>query len=151
MLRSLRGMAKAEERAELVPRWVALLLTAIVAGLVVWTLYLTYALPARHVTDHWRIAWAGFDISLAVALGATALGVLREAQWVDATAAATATLLLTDAWFDIVLAGAGGERMEAIVLAIIGEVPLALFCIWIVMNAERAIGSLKDPQRRRVP
>ena len=64
---------------------------------------------------------------------------------------ATATLLLTDAWFDIVLADAGGERMEAIVLAIIGEVPLALLCIWIVMNAERAIGSLKDPQRRRVP
>jgi hypothetical protein len=150
VLRSLRGMAKVEERAELVPRWVALLLTAIVAGLVVWTLYLTYALPARHVTDHWRIAWAGFDLGLALALAVTALGVLREAPWVDATAAATATLLLTDAWFDIILADAGGERTEAIVLAIIGEIPLALFCIWIVMNAERAIGSLKDTQRRRM-
>lgn len=143
-------MAKAEETPELVPRWVALLLTAIVAGLVVWTLYLTYALPARHVTDHWRIAWAGFDIGLAFAIGVTALGVLREAQWVDATAAATATLLVADAWFDIVLADGGGERMEAIVLAVVGEIPLALFCVWIVMNAERAIGSLKDAQRRRL-
>ena len=143
-------MAKAEETPELVPRWVALLLTAIVVGLVIWTLYLTYALPARHVTDHWRIAWAGFDIGLAVAIGATALGVLREAQWVDATAAATATLLVTDAWFDIALADGGGERLEAIVLAVIGEIPLALFCVWIVMNAERAIGSLKDPQGRRL-
>jgi hypothetical protein len=141
-------MAKVEERPELVPRWVALLLAAIVAGLVVWTLYLSYALPARHVTEHWRIAWAGFDIGLALALGATALGVLREAQWVDATAAATATLLLTDAWFDITLASGGMEQAEAIVLAIIGEIPLALFCIWIVMNAERAIASLKDRQRR---
>jgi hypothetical protein len=40
--------------------------------------------------------------------------------------------------------------MEAIVLAVIGEIPLALFCVWIVMNAERAIGSLKDPQGRRL-
>ena len=133
---------------DLVPRWVALLLTAIVAGLVVWTLYLTYALPARHVTDHWRIAWAGFDLGLALALATTALGVAREAQWVDATAAVSATLLVTDAWFDIVLADHGGERVEAIVLAAIGEIPLALFCVWIVLNAERAIGSLKDSQRR---
>jgi hypothetical protein len=131
----------------LVPRWVALLLTAITAGLVVWTLYLSYALPARHVTDHWRIAWAGFDIGLALSLAATALGVLREAQWVDATAAVCATLLVTDAWFDIVLSDAGGERVEAIVLAAIGEIPLALFCLWIVMNAERAIASLKDSGR----
>ena len=142
-------MAKAEERTELVPRWVALLLTAVVAGLVVWTLYLTYALPARHVTEHWWLAWAGFDIGLALALATTALGVLREAHWVDATAAVAATLLVTDAWFDIVLADPGGERVEAIVLAVIGEIPLALFCVWIVMNAERAIASLKDSQRRR--
>jgi len=142
-------VAKAEDRVDLVPRWVALLLTAIVAGLVVWTLYLTYALPARHVTDHWRIAWAGFDLGLALALATTALGVAREAQWVDATAAVSATLLVTDAWFDIVLADPGGERVEAIVLAAIGEIPLALFCVWIVLNAERAIASLKDSQRRR--
>jgi hypothetical protein len=142
-------MASSEQTTTLVPRWVALLLTAITAGLVVWTLYLTYVLPARHVTDHWRIAWAGFDIGLALALATTALGVLREAQWVDATAAVAATLLVTDAWFDIVLADAGGERTEAIVLAVIGEIPLALFCIWIVMNAERAIASVKDSQRRR--
>jgi hypothetical protein len=142
-------MAKAEQTTELVPRWVALLLTAVATGLVFWTLYLTYVLPARHVTDHWRIAWAGFDIGLALAIAATAVGVFREVQWVDATAAVTATLLVTDAWFDIVLADAGGERTEAIVLAVIGEIPLALFCVWIVMNAEHAIASVKDPQRRR--
>ena len=147
-MRSLRGM-QAEQTPVLVPRWVALLLTAIAAGLVVWTLYLTYVLPARHVTDHWRIAWAGFDIGLAVALAITAVGVQREAQWVDATAAVAATLLVTDAWFDIVLSDAGGERAEAIVLAVIGEIPLALFCGWIVVNAERAIASLKDSQRGR--
>ena len=103
-----------------------------------------YLMPHR-----WRIAWAGFDIGLAAALAATAAGVLREARWVDATAAVAATLLITDAWFDIVLADAGFERTEAIVLAVLGEIPLALFCSWVVLNAERAIGSLKESQRRR--
>jgi hypothetical protein len=136
-------------RPTTLPRWVALLLAGVAAGLVVWTLYLTYALPARHVTDHWRIAWAGFDLGLAVALVTTAGGVLLEAQWVDATAAVAATLLVTDAWFDIVLADAGSERTEAIVLAALGEIPLALFCFWVVLNAERAIRSLKEPPSGR--
>jgi hypothetical protein len=143
-------MAKAEERPTLVPQWVALLLTAIVAGLVVWTLYLTYSLPSRHVTDHWRVVWAGFDTGLALALATTAVGVYREAQWVDATAAVSATLLGTDAWFDIVLSDPGGDRIEAIVLAVIGEIPMALFCVWIVLNAERAIASLKDTRGTRL-
>src|SRR2546422_4381546 len=141
-------MAKAEQTTA-ISRRVALLLTAIAAGLVVWTLYLTYALPARHVTDHWRIAWAGFDLGLAVALVATAAGVLLEAPWLEATAAVAATLLVTDAWFDVVLADAGGERTEAIVLALVAEIPLALFCFWILLNAERAIRSLKEPSRGR--
>jgi len=141
-------MAKAEQTT-VISRRVALLLTAIAAGLVVWTLYLTYALPARHVTDHWRIAWAGFDLGLAVALVATAAGVLLEAPWLEATAAVAATLLVTDAWFDVVLADAGGERTEAIVLALVAEIPLALFCFWILLNAERAIRSLKEPPSGR--
>ena len=141
-------MAKAEQTTA-ISRRVALLLTAIAAGLVVWTLYLTYALPARHVTDHWRIAWAGFDLGLAIALIATAAGVLLEAPWLEATAAVAATLLVTDAWFDVVLADAGGERTEAIVLALVAEIPLALFCFWILLNAERAIRSLKEPPSGR--
>ena len=84
-----------------------------------------------------------------MALTGTAVGVLREAQWVDATAAVAATLLITDAWFDTVLADAGHELAEAIVLAVLAEIPLALICFWIVLNAERAIGSLKESQRRR--
>jgi len=48
-----------------------------------------------------------------------------------------------------VLADAGGERTEAIVLALVAEIPLALFCFWILLNAERAIRSLKEPPSGR--
>jgi hypothetical protein len=126
-----------------VPRWTVPLLVALAAGLVPWTLYLTYALPAHHVTDEWRLAWAGFDLALAGAIGFTALGVVREAAWLEAAAATTATLLCTDAWFDVVLSASGGERLEAIVLAGVAELPIAAFCLWIAVNAERAIKALK--------
>jgi hypothetical protein len=126
-----------------VPRWTVPFLVALAIGLVVWTLYLTYVLPAHHVTDEWRLAWAGFDLALAGAIGCTALGILLEAPWLEAAAATTTTLLCTDAWFDIVLSAPGRERLEALVLAGIAELPLAAFCFWIALNAERAIKALK--------
>jgi|SRR5207244_6335205 len=125
-----------------VPRWAAVLLTAVAIGLVPWTLYLTYSLPSRHTTQHWQVAWAGFDLVLAIALVATAAGVLRGAPWLEAIAAVATTLLVADAWFDVVLSDPGRERIEAIVLATLGEIPLALFCLWIALNAERAVRAL---------
>jgi hypothetical protein len=126
-----------------VPRWTVSFLIALAVGLVAWTLYLTYVLPAHHVTDEWRLAWAGFDLALATAIAFTALGIATEAPWLEAAAAATTTLLCTDAWFDIVLSAQGHERLEAIVLAAFAELPLAAFCFWIALNAERAVKALK--------
>jgi hypothetical protein len=117
----------------------------IALGLVPWTLYLTYTLPAHHVTDDWRVAWAGFDLALAVSLIATAFGIVRASPWLDGAAMVATTLLGTDAWFDIVLAEPGNERIDAIILAVVGELPLALFCFWIVLNAERAIRNVMQP------
>jgi len=122
-----------------VPRWTAFLLALVVASLVSWTLYLTYALPSRHLTHDWNVAWAGYDVAIAVTLAATAAGVLAGAAWLDSVAAAATTLLVADAWFDVVLAGSWSERREAIVVAVLAELPLALFCLWIALNANRAI------------
>jgi hypothetical protein len=132
--------AKSEQTT--VPRWAALLLGGVAAALVPWTLYLTYALPQHHVANHWRFAWAGFDVGLASALVATAIGVARNAPWLEGAAAVATTLLVTDAWFDILLSSSASELLEAIALAAVGELPLALFCLWIALNAERALRTL---------
>jgi hypothetical protein len=126
-----------------VPRWTVPLLIALAVGLVGWTLYLTYVLPAHHVTDEWRLAWAGFDLALAAAIACTAVGIAIDAPWLEAAAATTTTLLCTDAWFDVVLSAQGHERFEAIVLAAFAELPLAAFCFWIALNAERAVKAFK--------
>ena len=133
---------EAETQTNVVPRWAALLLAGVAVGLVPWTLYLSYSLPTHHVTNHWRIAWAGFDLGLTAALVATAIGVIRAAPWLEGAAAVATTLLITDAWFDVLLSHGNNELLEAVGLAAVAELPLALFCLWIALNAERALRTL---------
>jgi hypothetical protein len=135
---------EARSQTTVVPRWAALLLGGTALALVPWTLYLSYSLPAHHVSNHWSVAWSGFDVGLAASLVATAVGIARNAPWLEAAAAVSTVLLVTDAWFDIVLAHGGGERLEAIALAAVAELPLALFCLWIALNAERAVRTLSS-------
>ena len=119
------------------PRWVAPVLLVTAAGLLPWTLYLTYSLPARHVTQHYDLAWVGFDVALFTAFAVTTFCTVRSSHWLVPAAATTGTMLLCDAWFDIVTSGAPGERMEAVLQAAFAEIPLAGICWFIVYDAER--------------
>jgi hypothetical protein len=112
-----------------------------VAGiaLVPWTVWLTFSLPPHHETENWRTVWAGFDIALALALGATALASLRRSAWLEAVAAVSGTLLCTDAWFDITLEAGGKHLTAAIVEAVFVELPLAAICFWLAADSERAL------------
>ena len=118
-------------------RWVPRLLALVALALVPWTLWLTFSLPSRHVTQHYDAAWVGFDIALAAAFAATAWSALRRPRWLVALAAATGTMLLCDAWFDVVTSSGGAERVEALAEAAFAEIPLAAICAYIVLEAER--------------
>src|SRR5258705_272515 len=61
----------------------------------------------------------------------------RKSPWVGALAAATGTLLVTDAWFDIVLESHADELWNAVYLAIFAELPVAILCFWIAYRTER--------------
>jgi hypothetical protein len=89
------------------------------------------------VTDHYDLAWIGFDVALAAAFAATAWSAVRSPRWLVALAAVTGTMLVCDAWFDVVTSSGGGERLEAIVEAAFGEIPLAAICAYIVYDAEQ--------------
>ena len=80
----------------------SVVLLAAALTLVPWIAWLATSLPCHYQSQHWRIAWAGFDAGLALALGVTGIAALRRATWLDRAAVATATLLIADAWFDIV-------------------------------------------------
>ena len=104
------------------------------AGLVPWTLWLTYTLPARHVTHHYDVAWVGFDIVLASALAATAWAIVHGTTLFVPLAAATAAMLLCDAWFDVVTSWGSGELLEAVLEAGLAELPLAALCGFVALR-----------------
>ena len=91
-------------------RWVAPLFMIVALGLVPWTIYLAVTLPSRHVQQNsYDLAWAGFDIALAAAIIATGIGVLWQRLWVQAAATCAATLLVCDAWFDVLSSNPGSR------------------------------------------
>lgn len=156
-------MGPTEEAAPpIVPRprrWLAPLFLLVGIGLIPWTVYLVATLPGRHVqTGFYDVAWGGFDIALAVLLLVTGAGLLRRALWVQSTATAAATMLFCDAWFDILSSQPGRERIFAVVLALLAELPSAVVCLLIARHVEEAAERAQDyalrarrlrPRRRR--
>ncbi|HEY2544219.1 MAG TPA: hypothetical protein VGH92_14355 [Gaiellaceae bacterium] len=133
-----------------IPRWVPGLLGLVAVGLIPWTLYLTFTLPSRHLTEHYDLAWVGFDIALAVAMAATAWAAYRRQRWLVPLAAVAGTMLLCDAWFDVVTSQGGSEVVEAALEAVFAELPLATLCAWVVLDVERFQETL-DRFRRPTP
>ena len=118
--------------------WIAPVFAVVALGLVPWTLYLGVTLPSRHVQQNfYDVAWAGFDFALALAIIATAVGVLWRRLWVQGAAACAATLLASDAWFDVLSSNPGWERLQAIVLAVFAELPRAGFCVYMARHSEQ--------------
>ncbi|MFK0024010.1 hypothetical protein [Streptomyces sp. NPDC090798] len=110
------------------------LLTVCALALVPWTVLLAMTLPSVYEVRQWRVTWVGFDALLMVAMAATALlGWLRH-RAVIVSAAATAVLLICDAWFDVSLAfGTSGVWLSAVLAACV-ELPLAFYLIHRVMG-----------------
>jgi hypothetical protein len=113
----------------------ALLVSAVV--LVPWALYLGYTLPARHRVLHWDAIWFGFDLALALALLLTAIAAIRGRPWLAIPATASGTLLVCDAWFDVLTARGAHEVTTALLEAALIELPLAGLCVWMALRVDR--------------
>ena len=117
-----------------------------------WTVYLARSLPSEQVSTNYDAAWAGFDVLLALALAGTAYFALCRPGYLVMAASATATLLVVDAWFDV-LTTPGVQRIESVLLAAFVELPLAAVCIWLGWHTrqleERRIALLTRRHRDR--
>jgi hypothetical protein len=132
------------------PRWVTQLLTLAAVGLVPWTLWLTFSLPARHVSSHYDVAWVGFDVGLFAVFATTAWSAVRRSEWLVPLAAALGAMLVCDAWFDIVTSTGENEQIEAILEAVFAELPLAAICAIIVYDAEKFLQATVHAYRAAV-
>jgi hypothetical protein len=96
--------------------------------LIPWIVYLGFALPDDYLVHDWTATWVGFDLLLLGLMAATVvLGMLRR-QVMLLTAFATGTLLICDAWFDLMTAGANDFRVAELTAAL-GDLPLAAVLI----------------------
>ncbi|GAB0106222.1 hypothetical protein JMUB6875_52060 [Nocardia sp. JMUB6875] len=112
-------------RAKAMRRILLAAVTGSLVFLVPWIVYLSVSLPSSRQVDQWDIAWVGFDFALAAAIGMTAWTAWRRRQVFIPWAMITGTLLICDAWFDIVLDWNTPDLWFAVLSALIGELPLA--------------------------
>jgi hypothetical protein len=122
-----------------VPPWIAPAFVLCALALLPWAAFLIFTLPGDYTANHWRVAWGGFDIGLGAAMVATAIAVIRRSPFAEVAAAVTGTLLICDAWFDVLTTRTTGELVWAVVEAILVELPLAVLCFWMATNLARAV------------
>ena len=83
-------------------------------------------MPRYHLSNHWDVSWTGLDIGLIFTLLLTGLLAFRQSKWIVLTAASTGSLLLVDAWFDVMSERQPRQLHEAVILAVFIEIPLAI-------------------------
>ncbi len=133
----------------------AWLYTAAAALLLPWIVYLAITLPRHQFDRHYRAAWVGFDVILVIVIARTAYLAFRLDPRVQFPATATAVLLLVDAWFDVTTSGGRSQTFEALLLAVLVEIPCALFTLYLAHQVNRRILELARlegyaaPHRRR--
>lgn len=105
------------------------LMSVAAAVLIPWIAYLATSLPMRHVANHWRLTWVGFDLALVSVFVAAAFAARRRSTRLPDLLLAAGVLLLCDAWFDLATAATRREATVAVLEAFIGEGPIAITCI----------------------
>jgi hypothetical protein len=123
----------------LIPPWTAPALFVCAIVLVPWTASLFATLPRHYVANHWDVAWGGFDIGLGLALATSAVLVARRSPYAEVTATITGTLLICDAWFDVLTSRGVSDIAQAAVSALLIELPLAGLCFWMASNLAHAV------------
>lgn len=116
---------------ERLPRAPALIFGAVALFLVPWAIWLALRLPRRHVSEHYDIAWTGFDIGLAILVAGTAIALWKRLPFLPMIASVAGTLLFADAWFDILTSQDGREVAWAIGGAVVAELPLGILCFYV--------------------
>jgi hypothetical protein len=123
-------------RSRPLPRWLGPFYLIAGFALLPWSVGLAITLPATAKTTHYGAAWFGFDLLLGALLCRTGWLALRRRANIELTAAATATMLVVDAWFDTMTSDTHDQFILALVLAFCAELPLAGLCLYIAGSVE---------------
>jgi hypothetical protein len=110
-------------------RWLPVALIIAALALVPSLIIVLAVVPTAQTAHHLRAAWTGLDVFEVLALASTGFALHRRPAIAVVPATITGTLLLCDAWLNII-PSAGTAQAEGIVLAFI-ELPLAALSFWV--------------------
>jgi hypothetical protein len=96
-------------------------------SLVAWVVYLgaTLTPPSEVSTGQWRLVWIGLDVAEMAGLALMAWAAWRRRMILIPAAVVTGTLLVSDAWFDLVLSWGTDDWLQSLLAAVLVEIPLA--------------------------
>ncbi len=131
------GLASAAQH----PRKAFLSLLAVAAVVLAgWLILLAATLPRTYVVDRWDSVWTGFDAALLAAIVATTWAAWQRRQFLlIAFAIICATLVVCDAWFDVMTAAPGRDQALSIASALLVELPFAAVLIYVARSLLRLI------------
>jgi hypothetical protein len=125
---------KSELSASAHARWLPIALTIAALTLVPSLLVVLAVVPTAQTARHLKVAWTGLDVFEVLALASTGFALQRRPAIAVIPATITGTLLLCDAWLNIIPT-TGAARSEGIVLAFV-ELPLAALSFWVAARSE---------------
>ena len=127
----------------ILPRWVVAFFLGGAVVLIPWDVLMFSVPQVVNVPKHWVLVWGGFDCFLVLGFGATAFRLMTRSPKGAVTAAMTGTMLLIDAWFDVLTTHRGGQ-MVSILMAVFAEIPCAVICFYVSRRIVRLFEQAKD-------
>lgn len=118
-----------------IPKWVTPIFIILSLVLLPWTIYLGATLPVHHLSAHWDISWTGLDLAIFIAMLFTGIFAYLKSRLTVVSSSTVGSLLLVDAWFDVMSQRMGLQLHEAIFLAIFVEIPLSILSYYIAIKA----------------
>ena len=127
----------------LLPRWVVAFFVGGALVLIPWIVLMFTVPQAVNVPRHWQLVWGGFDCFLVLGFAVTAFRLITRSPRGAVTAAMTGTMLLIDAWFDVLTTHRGGQ-IVSILMAVFAEIPCALICFYVSRRIVGLFEQAKD-------
>ncbi len=129
------------------PRWCSTLLLVLGVLTLPWTAGLAMVLPSSERSAHYDVSWTGFDLLLCALLLRTGWSTSRRRADGGLSAAMTGTLLVVDAWFDVLSAPDTPQFLTALAMALVVELPLAAMCMWIAVHSDPLRSRERKPEK----
>ena len=127
----------------ILPRWVVAFFLGGAIVLIPWDVLMFSVPQVVDVPKHWVLVWGGFDCFLILGFAVTAFRLMTRSPRGAVTAAMTGTMLLIDAWFDVLTTHRGG-LLVSVLMALFAEIPCAFICFYASRRIVKLFEQAKD-------